>query len=248
MIEEIDKKGRIISLNVKEIEQYEVNNDNIGEIRISGQDKTKEYKIIFELSKEAMIGLGIHCIRYMDCFESIDGVGLDLHVDPLGRPSPNQQMGFFLAPGSEGIVFMGNDYGDLNENGIDRINKNKQIQRKNGQHKANYLIELEWDDECYESYNLGLLNIANIKCFENGVELPSYGDVLFSLSKNAYLGFGTELLRLAHNFKEGEQYTIKPMNDIEQDCQMGFFLTKTSAELEIVCKSFPSVFHYDKDY
>ena len=56
--------------------------------------------------------------------------------------------------------------------------------------------------------------------------------------KNAFLGLGTRLLRMAHRYKEGKSY-LSTENDI------GFYLTNESPILEIKCTTLGSAFDYD---
>ena len=100
------------------------------------------------------------------------------------------------------------------------------------------LVDLEWEDEFYEIYNIGFNNIARIKVYESEKEITSRCDVIFRLSKNAFLGLGTRLLRMAHKYKEGKRYLSK-----EDD--IGFYLTNESPILEIKCKTLGSAFDYD---
>ncbi|WP_441007275.1 Imm32 family immunity protein [Parageobacillus thermoglucosidasius] len=55
-----------------------------------------------------------------------------------------------------------------------------------------------------------------------------------SLNKNALLRLGTELIRLAHNYKGGKHYHIDPIENEDASQVMGIILHPESCEL-IIC-------------
>ena len=55
------------------------------------------------------------------------------------------------------------------------------------------------------------------------------------LSKNAMLGLGRELIRLAHDFKEMKHVHLEPRTKDMQVQRMGIFLSPGSSKLTIVC-------------
>lgn len=229
-----DLKGeryQIISLDKVDEECYEIENNNIGQIEILNitKDITKKYKVSLELSKEAMIGFAVSAIR---CKEGLPE-GYDIRVEPLGSSCANQSMGFFLTPDSSELYFYGKEYGTLKENLISKVCEKKEKNKS----QLEVLIDLEWEDEYYEIHNIGFNNIAQIKVYENEKEITSRCDVIFRLSENAFLGLGTSLLRMAHNYKEGKSYVSRE-NDI------GFYLTNESPILEIKCITLGSDFDY----
>lgn len=227
-----EEKYQIISLDKVDEECYEIKNDNIGQIEILNiaKDKTKEYKVNLELSKEAMIGFAISAIRCKDGLPE----DYDIRIEPLGSSCVNQSMGFFLTPDSPELYFYGKEYGTLNENLINKVCEKKEKNKS----KLEVLIDLECEDEFYEIHNIGFNNIARIKVYENEKEITSRCDVIFRLSKNAFLGLGIRLLRMAHKYKEGKSY-LSTENDI------GFYLTNESPVLEIKCTTLGSAFDYD---
>lgn len=198
-----EEKYQIISLDKVDEECYEIKNSNIGQIEILNiaKDKTKEYKVNLELSKEAMIGFAISAIRCKDGLPE----GYDIRIEPLGSSCANQSMGFFLTPDSTELYFYGKGYGTLNENLINKVCEKKEKNKS----KLEVLIDLECEDKFYEMHNIGFNNIARIKVYENEKEITSRCDVIFRLSKNAFLGLGTRLLRMAHKYKEGKSYLQK---------------------------------------
>lgn len=218
----------------------QTNSDNIGQIKILNRDMNRNYKVVLEMSKEAMIGFGISAIRLEEGLPE----NYDIRIEPLGSCCANQHMGFFLTPDSPQLFIYGKEYGDLKENSINIVHdigdKNKATNKNN----IDMLVDLEWDDDYYEMYNIGFNNVARIRVYEDEEELISKRDIAFILSENAFLGLGTSLLRIAHNYKEGNSYVA---SSIEQNKEIGFYLTNESQILEIRCKSFENAFHYDKN-
>ena len=97
-------------------------------------------------------------------------------------------------------------------------------------------------------------NDANIACFKvfdkQGNDISDQVRyVTIFLSKNAMLGFGTELIRLAHNFKEGKEVHIMPASKEKgAEQSMGIFLTPASCELTIKCEHFEPIEKYLEEY
>lgn len=53
-------------------------------------------------------------------------------------------------------------------------------------------------------------NVDVLQVFDsNGNEITKSSKVSLYLSKNALIGLGTELIRLAHNYKEGRHYHLE---------------------------------------
>ncbi|EKQ50461.1 MULTISPECIES: hypothetical protein [unclassified Clostridium] len=238
----IQGQYRRISLNPLENEEYELNNDNIGEIEILNfsRDISKNYKVTFEMSKEAMIGFGISAIRLDEGLPE----GYDIRVEPLGSSCANQPMGFFLTPDSPELFFYGKEYGCLKDNLINIINNGGNDKKYISKRTVDFLVDLEWDNDYYEIYSIGFNNVARIRVFEDENEITSRCDIVFRLSKSAFLGFGTSLIRIAHKYKEGDYYLSSP---VEQNHKLGFYLTNKSIELEIKCKNNNTAFYYDRN-
>ena len=97
-----------------------------------------------------------------------------------------------------------------------------------------YIVSI--DNDGHDKFEENADNVAVIEVFDNkGQKIGSNSKVEIFLSKNALLGLGTELIRLAHNYVEGKHYHITPA-DKEMLCQrMGIFLTPDSSELIITC-------------
>lgn len=61
--------------------------------------------------------------------------------------------------------------------------------------------------------------------------------VTLFLSRNALLGLGTELIRLAHDYKEGRHYHLNPATEDMMIQTLGVFLSPGSCELVVGCSN-----------
>jgi len=82
-----------------------------------------------------------------------------------------------------------------------------------------------------EADNVGIVEVYD----KDGNDVSSNTNVQIFLSKNALLGLGTELIRLAHKFSEGSHIHIEPAEEDTMIQRMGIFLSPDSAELTIFC-------------
>ncbi len=221
---------RYLEVSLSEINEkiYNRNNDNISEICILNNDyNIDEVKVVLELSKEAMIGIGSQFIRLEQ-----KGIPdeIDIRTEPLKTSwGANQPLGFYLTPDSATLFVYHKEYGTLEDNNINRF-------------LEPYLVDLEWDDDYLESYQLGLNNIGSLKIFHEGKNITNRSEVIWRLSNNALLGFGMEIIRLAHNFEEDKEYSAKSDNNL------GIYLTNNSPELIVRCKTFKKIYEYDNNF
>lgn len=233
---------RYLEVSLSEINEkiYNRNNDNISEICILNNDyNIDEVKVVLELSKEAMIGIGNQFIRLEQ-----KGIPdeIDIRTEPLKTSwGANQPLGFYLTPDSATLFVYHKEYGTLEDNNINRFSLDKGFKNI---YKLNepYLVDLEWDDDYLESYQLGLNNIGSLKIFHEGKNITNRSEVIWRLSNNALLGFGMEIIRLAHNFEEDKEYNTK------RDNNLGMYLTNNSPELIVRCKTFKKIYEYDNNF
>lgn len=233
---------RYLEVSLSEINEkiYNRNNDNISEICILNNDyNIDEVKVVLELSKEAMIGIGSQFIRLEQ-----KGIPdeIDIRTEPLKTNwGANQPLGFYLTPDSATLFVYHKEYGTLEDNNINRFSLDKGFKNI---YKLNepYLVDLEWDDDYLESYQLGLNNIGSLKIFHEGKNVTNRSEVIWRLSNNALLGFGMEIIRLAHNFEEDKEYNTK------RDNNLGMYLTNNSPELIVRCKTFKKIYEYDNNF
>ncbi|MCT4782081.1 MULTISPECIES: hypothetical protein [Exiguobacterium] len=97
-----------------------------------------------------------------------------------------------------------------------------------------YEIDLknDEDDDYYELAD----NVGTVEVLDQEEESPhKHPRVMISLSRNAMIGLGTELIRMAHRFEIGRHMHIEPMEEGLVCQSMGVFLTPESSELIIMC-------------
>lgn len=243
-----EERQRYVSvpLYLSESEEYEVDRDNIGELSVwyGKDDISKKCKVIFNLSKEALMGFGIYTLRlaynYNEFYHS--------HIEPLGQLSASQGMGFFLTPNSSEFIIGCKNHGMLcdlqmyskKEAFLDDINHNKL--------KIDYLVNLDFDNDYFETHNIGFNNIAEIRVLKDDQDISKICRVSLMLSKNALIGLGFELIRLAHNYSEERTIFLKPLNKEYVNNKFGFYLTTNSSQLAIGCRNLKNVFYYDKQF
>ena len=80
-------------------EEFEVNGDNIAELRVydkTNNDITNKSKVLFILSKNGLLGLGAELIRLAHKFED----GYHTHLEPSEKDRIVQNLGIVLMPTS----------------------------------------------------------------------------------------------------------------------------------------------------
>jgi hypothetical protein len=217
------------------LEHFEKNNDNTAEIAIRGKNRlniTHKCKVEISISKNGMIGLAKELIR--ETFEA--NPLTPIHFYPA-RPNHGivQTVGILLVPNSAEPIMDFWEVGQLNNYKISRTFI------ANPQHFSYTISEKPEELEDFEKAND---NICQFKVFdENSNDISSLCCYIeLGLSKNAMLGLGTELIRLANNFEEGKEVHIIPASK-EKGAQqaMGIFLTPDSCELVIKCEHFEPI-------
>ncbi|MEC0230635.1 Imm32 family immunity protein [Paenibacillus alba] len=79
------------------------------------------------------------------------------------------------------------------------------------------------------------------------IEVLNKDRVMISLSKNAMIGLGHHLIRLAHrDYENGYHIHVDPCEKGYLSQTMGFFSHPDSAELIICCSDFDSIDSYTK--
>ena len=91
--------------------------------------------------------------------------------------------------------------------------------------------------------NLALVNVFN----QNGIDITQNCRVQITLSKNALLGLGTELIRLAHQYRNGKHFHIDPIEKEYVVQSLGVMLHPESCELIVGCGDFEPYTEYTKD-
>lgn len=93
------------------------------------------------------------------------------------------------------------------------------------------LIDDENDEFEQLADNVGTVLVLD----KNGESAIQQSRVMISLSRNAMIGLGTELIRMAHRFEVGNHMHVDPMQEGLVCQSMGIFLTPESSELIIAC-------------
>lgn len=241
------EKYKKIPLYSIEMEEYEINYDNLGELLViqGKEDISTQCTIIFNFSKEALIGFGNYCVRK----SQIAYENSHIHIEPLGENLSNQGMGFFLTPNSSELIFGCKELGNLKE--LEFKYDSSIIFKDNSKYndfEIDYLVDLGFNNDYFECHNLGFNNIAELRVIKGEQDISKNCKTTLMLSRNGLLGLGTELLRLAHNFGKIDSRLITPVEGRFLNCSLGFFLTSNSAKLEVGCKVFEDAFYYDPDF
>ena len=108
--------------------------------------------------------------------------------------------------------------------------------------------EFELDDDSNDFFEETADNVAEIRVFnQDNLEITQTSVVEISLSKNALIGLGTELIRMAYKFKDGKHIHLEPVNSEQQVQRLGIFLKPTSSNTIISCKDSGCIDEYISD-
>ena len=97
-----------------------------------------------------------------------------------------------------------------------------------------YEIDIQNDENDKFENNGDNVGIVQVHDKEEN-DITSKANVQLFLSRNALLGLGTELIRLAHSYRQTKHIHIEPAQADMMVQRMGIFLTPDSAELTILC-------------
>ncbi len=98
-----------------------------------------------------------------------------------------------------------------------------------------YVVPIESNEE--DEFDIIGDNVLNVKVLTKENEEIKDCVIHLEFSRNALLGLGTELIRLAHKFQEGYHTHLYPVEDPNFITQnMGVHLNPNSNELVIVCE------------
>ena len=107
-----------------------------------------------------------------------------------------------------------------------------------------YIVNLDSLEE--ESYEVNGDNVIKVSVYNKGIDLSKECRVQIEFSKNALLGFATELIRLAHNYQDGRHTHIQPVKKSLVSQNMGIYLTPESSEVIVGCNDFNPIEEYLK--
>jgi hypothetical protein len=106
---------------------------------------------------------------------------------------------------------------------------------------SDYYIKLRSISDEEEEFELAGDNIAQIDVMDiSGSNITKDCRVQITLSKNALLGLGTELIRLAHKFSDGRHFHIDPISQDSAVQTLGIMHHPGSCELIVGCGEFKS--------
>ena len=98
------------------------------------------------------------------------------------------------------------------------------------------IYKIDLNNDSNDEFEKNADNTVEIQIFNKaGEDITKDLTVNMYLSKNGLIGLGTELIRLAHHFKEGKHMHLEPSEENRQVQKMGVFLTPESGKLTILC-------------
>lgn len=98
-----------------------------------------------------------------------------------------------------------------------------------------YVIDIEDDEN--DKFDIPADNVGTVKVYDKeNNDITSKSKVQLFLSRNALLGLGTELIRFAHQYREGKHFHIDPAEADYIVQSLGIFLAPNSAELIVLCE------------
>lgn len=107
--------------------------------------------------------------------------------------------------------------------------------------------EFEIEDDTKDFFEDDADNVMEVRVYnKKGDDITKDTVVELFMSRNALLGLGTELIRLAYKFREGKHAHLEPVNEEQQIQRMGVFLTPSSGELIICCNEGECIDEYLK--
>ena len=95
-----------------------------------------------------------------------------------------------------------------------------------------YKVKINPPEEYEDEFIQDETNIMRVQLLERGSKPPR---IMLEISRNALLGLGTELIRLAHQYKQGHHTHMYPVDKTLVSQNMGVYLTPDSCEVIIHC-------------
>lgn len=239
-----DERYIEISLIGENIENFERDKDNIGRLSVlyGNKDISENCKVILNLNKQAILGFGINLIRAANNYYENN----HYHVEPLGTIISNQAMGFFLTPESSSLVLGCKSHGLLTDFEEKSLSKKHEIKSETDRFGVKYLVDLQFDNDYFEPYNLGFNNVGELKVYRDGLDISMKCEVVLTLSKSAMIGLGTKLIRFINKYGLDSEENL---NSLElHKYSLGVFIRPTSCDFSIKYKLFNKVFFYDGDF
>lgn len=219
--------------------------------KISAIGNTKEvaHRIEFTFSHEAMIGFATELLWMYEDISDSRRLTISTHQLEVD-PSPSQSLGFYLTPYSPMLVLKVNTLTEREEEKLEYKNLREiSIKTKNVNQYYNVKSPSDENDEIIyvESYELAKKNIVNINIFneeENDIT-KLYNTVIFEINRKGIKEFATMLFVWANNCKEGDEYSLAQINNLEFGYNFGILLTQDSIATSFKCHDLGTAFDYD---
>lgn len=195
-----------------------------------------EVKIIFRLSKNAILGFAYHCL-----YESVKvNDSVHWHIDPLGfiPGYKNQSFGFYITSDSpELIIQINNNLKNEYEYELNVLKSTDDMQRLNLENINERIMPYEESGE----------NIIKISVLKNNDDITKmFSTVSMVFSSKGMKSFGEHLIALYEIFKEGENYDILNLNEIDSKIKdFGVALDIKSPLLSLECHQLGNTKDYD---
>ena len=107
--------------------------------------------------------------------------------------------------------------------------------------------EINIEDDSMDLFQNEEDNVVQIRVYDQkGNEITKSSVVEMFLSKNALIGLGTELIRMAQGFKEGKHVHLEPVSKENPVQRLGVFLTPDSGKLIVCCNDSGPIDEYLK--
>ena len=214
-----------------------------------GSSMNTAHLIEFTLSHEAMIGFATELLwMYEDINDNKKVVVTtsQLQVDP----SPSQAVGFYLTPDSPILMLKVNSLLEKKEEGYEYQNW-KEIIIKIKNVNQYYNVKDPSDEESglstLESYELSKKNIINIDIFNKKGDniTKDYSAVIFEINRKGIKEFATMLLVWANNYKEGDEYMLPHLDELNCGYNLGIILAHDSILTKFKCHDLGTAYDYD---
>lgn len=216
-------------------------------ITVNCFSERKPDKVVFQFSKEAIVGFASELIRIYDDID--DRYQLKLETHPLGDdPAPSQTVGFFLTSDSPMFYLKINSL--PKEVNSERINTLKYNEILYDNIKSNQYFYVDTagcdsDELVVESYELSKENIVKITVYDEiNNDISDECNVLtFEINHEGILDLATMLLVWANNISSND-YSLIQLNSKKTGFNFGIALTEDSIHTSFQVKQLGSAYDY----
>lgn len=209
-------------------------------------------QIDFTFSHEAMIGFATELLWIYEDIDDNEKLMISTHQLQID-PAPNQTMGVYLTPDSSVFVLKVNSLMERKEESCIYENcKEINIRTQNRNIYYNLKDPSVEDIEfvTLETYELSKKNIVNINVFDDeGNDITKeYHTVILEMNRNGIKDFATMLLIWADNYREGGEYDLPRIDQLEQGYNLGIILTHDSISSKFKAHDLGTANDYDSRF